>query len=254
MVFTSKGKMYRLLVDDVPVGTNASKGVRIGTLINMDLDESVVAITSLYRKTNAEYVVFITKKGLVKKTSIEEYTKVKRSTGIAAINIKEGDSIANVTFLKDEDLMLITKDGICIHFETKGISPIGRVTAGVKSIKLSEGDEVVVGLPIHNVNDCLAVFTEKGYGKQTKLDEFPTQARGGKGLAVYRPNNVTGPVIGAAMLLIIATIPLVFSGIFKASVSFLGTSIIIIVGVIIETLSKIDSMMVVRNYKGFLND
>ena len=200
MVFTSKGKMYRLLVDDVPVGTNASKGVRIGTLINMDLDESVVAITSLYRKTNAEYVVFITKNGLVKKTSIEEYTKVKRSTGIAAINIKEGDSIANVTFLKDEDLMLITKDGICIHFETKGISPIGRVTAGVKSIKLSEGDEVVVGLPVHNVNDCLAVFTEKGYGKQTKLDEFPVQARGGKGLAVYRPNNVTGPVIGAAML------------------------------------------------------
>ena len=200
MVFTSKGKMYRLLVDNVPVGTNASKGVRIGTLINMDLDESVVAITSLYRKTNAEYVIFVTKNGLLKKTALEEYTKVKRSTGIAAINIKDGDAIANVTFVKDEDMIYITKQGITIHFETKGISPIGRVTAGVKAIKLSEGDEVVVGLPIHNEKDCFGIFTESGYGKQVKLEEFPLQARGGKGVSAYRPNNVTGNVVAAAML------------------------------------------------------
>ena len=200
MIFTNKGKMYRLLVDEVPTGTNASKGVRIGTLIKMDLDEQVVAITSLYRKTNAEYVIFITKNGLIKKSSLEEYTKVKRSTGIAAINIKEGDSIANVTFIKDEDMVLVTKQGMSIHFETKEINPIGRVTAGVKAIKLNENDEVVIGLPIHNNQDCFGVFTIGGYGKQVKLDELPCQARGGKGLSIYRPNNVTKEIISAAML------------------------------------------------------
>ena len=137
MVFTNKGKMYRLLVDNIPTGTNSSKGVRIGTLVNMEPNEKVAAITSLYRKTNAEYVIFITKQGLVKKTELAEYMKVKRSTGIAAINIKDGDELANVTFVKDEDLVLITKNGMSIYFETKDITPIGRVTAGVKGDRKS---------------------------------------------------------------------------------------------------------------------
>ena len=161
MAFTDKGKMFRLLVDNVPVGTNASKGVRIGTLINMEPGEKVIAITSLHRKTDAEFVLFITKQGLIKKTAIEEYMKVKRSTGIAAIKLKEGDSIANVTFVKDEDIILITKKGMSIHFTTKDITPIGRVTAGVKAIKLNEGDEVLGGFPIHKKTDYIATFSEK---------------------------------------------------------------------------------------------
>jgi DNA gyrase subunit A len=183
MIFTDKGKMYRLLVDGVPVGTNASKGVRINTLVNMEPDEKVIAATSLYRKEKMpKYVVFNTKQGLFKKTLLEEYMSVKRSTGIQAIKLKEGDSIANVTFCDEEEFIIVTKQGMSIRFETASVAPIGRVTSGVKSIKLSEGDEVLAGLPIHKTTDQLAVFTKAGYGKKTALDEFPVQGRGGKGL------------------------------------------------------------------------
>ena len=182
MVFTDKGKMYRILVDALPVGTNTSKGVRIGTLINMEPNEKVMAITSLYRKSAAEYVVFITKQGLFKKTLLSEYTSVKRSVGVQAIKLKEGDEIANVTFCNEEEFIVITKQGMSIRFETNAIAPIGRATSGVKSIKLGDGDEVLVGLPIHKTTDSLAVFTKSGYGKKTALDEFPVQGRAGKGI------------------------------------------------------------------------
>ena len=182
MVFTDQGKMYRILVDNLPVGTNVSKGVRINTLVNMEPGEKVIAITSLYRKSQAKYVVFITKQGLFKKTLLEEYLSVKRSTGIQAIKLKDGDSIANVTFCNEEEFILVTKQGMSIRFETAAIAPIGRVTSGVKSIKLSDNDEVLIGLPIHKETDQLAVFTKAGFSKKTSLEEYPIQGRGGKGL------------------------------------------------------------------------
>ena len=200
LVFTDAGQMYRLLVDNVPEGTNSSKGVRIGTLINLQPNEKVVSITSLERKNNKKYVIFITKKGLFKKTLLEEYTKTKRTTGIAAINIKDGDGIANIELMDEEDMIIITKKGMSIHFETKGIAAIGRVTAGVKGINLADDDEVLVGLPIRDKKDTVAVFTALGCAKKTELSEFPTQGRGGKGVVVYRSNPGTGEVIGAAMI------------------------------------------------------
>ena len=195
MFFTDKGKMYRLLVDNVPVGTNASKGGRIGSLINIEPDENVIAMTSLYRKSQADYVIFITKNGLFKKTYLSEYMNTKRSTGIAAINLKEGDSIANVTFANEEDFIILTKQGMSIRFETKEIAPIGRVTAGVKSIKLNEGDEVLTGLPIKHKTDTLATFSASGTARKTSLEEFPVQGRGGKGLKVG-----AGELVGAALI------------------------------------------------------
>ncbi len=200
MLFSNKGKMYRLLVDNIPAGTNISRGVKINSLINAEPDEKIIAITSLYRKTNAEYVVFITKKGLFKKTLLSEYMSVKRSTGIAAINLKEDDTIANVTFVKDEEFIIITKKGMSIHFTSSDIGAIGRVTAGVKSIKLADNDEVIIGLPIHKTTDTLAIFSTKGYGKKIKLDELPLQGRAGKGLAILKPSVVSGDVAAAAMI------------------------------------------------------
>ena len=200
MIFTNKGKMYRLLVDNIPTGTNASKGVRIGTLVNLEPDEKVIAVTSLHRGTDAEYVLFVTKNGLVKKTAISEYTKVKRSTGIAAINLKEGDSIANVTFVKDENIILITKKGMSIHFTTKDITPIGRVTAGVKAIKLNDEDYVIGGFPVHKTTDSIAVISEKGLGKKSPISDFTVQGRGGKGVLIYKPTSSTGDIAGAAMV------------------------------------------------------
>lgn len=200
LLFTSKGKMYKLLIDNIPTGTNTSKGINVNNLVNMESDEKIVAATSLHHKTDAKYVAFFTKKGLIKKTSLEEYTKVKRGTGIAAINIKEGDSLANVTFIADEDIVVVTREGMAIHFPTNEIAPIGRVTAGVKAIKLAEDDEVLVGLPIHKNTDYLAIFTQKGFAKKCSLDDVPLQLRGGKGVIMYKPTDVTGNITSAAMI------------------------------------------------------
>ena len=200
LLFTKEGKMFKIIVDEIPVGTNASKGVHVGNLINMGINDEVIAITSLARSNTAKYVVFFTKRGLIKKTCLEEYTKVKRSTGIAAIKINEGDSIANVEFINEEDILVVTKNGMSIHFESKNINPIGRIAAGVKTIKLDENDEVVVGLPIHSEEDIIAIFSTKGYGKKTSIKEFNLQGRGGKGLVIYRPSVIYGEIAGAAVV------------------------------------------------------
>ncbi|MBQ2348173.1 MAG: hypothetical protein II388_07400 [Clostridia bacterium] len=199
MFFTTKGKMYRTLVDNIPVMDNKSKGADIGTIIGMESDEEVIAMTSLNRKTQPKYVCFITAKGLVKKTELKEYMATKKSNGIAAIKIGDDDSIANVTFLDDEDLVLVTKQGYAIHFETTTIAPIGRVTKGVKSIKLGADDEVLVGLPIKDSADNIGIFVSSGYGKQFAISEIPLQGRGGKGIIITKANeNVQ--VVGAIML------------------------------------------------------
>lgn len=200
LLFTKKGKMFKIVVDEVPVGTNVSKGVYVGTLINMNQDDEVIAITSLARSNTAKYVVFFTKKGLMKKTCLNEYTKIKRSTGIAAIKINENDSIANVEFINEEDILVITKKGMSIHFESKNINPIGRIAAGVKTIKLDENDEVIVGLPISSKEDVIAVFSTKGYGKKVPIKEFVLQGRGGKGLTIYHSSAIYGDVVGATVI------------------------------------------------------
>ena len=200
LLFTNKGKMYKLLVDNIPAGTNASRGVGIGSLINMEPDEKAIAITSLDRKTDKKYVVFMTKQGLIKKTLLEEYTQTKRSTGIQAIKIKDGDSIANIEIMNEEEMIVITKKGMSIRFATNDIAAIGRVTSGVKAIKLDEDDEVLVGLPITNKNSKISIVTSYGYGKKTDIEEFPIQGRAGKGVVIYKVTPSTGNVIGAAMI------------------------------------------------------
>ena len=192
MFFTNKGKMYRTIVDNIPTGTNASKGIAINTIVNLENDERVIAMSSLYRKTNAKYVVFVTKQGLFKKTYIEEYMKTNRNNGIAAIKLKEEDSVVGVTFLDEEDVILITKGGYAIHFETKSINPIGRLTSGVKGIKLSENDEVENILPVHKTTDSIAIIGKDGLGKKMKLSDFPLQGRGGKGIIIYKGADIVG--------------------------------------------------------------
>ena len=200
MVFTNKGKMYRILVDNIPVGTNVSQGVPIKSLIEMEVDEVPTTIYSIYRDTDAKYVLFITKNGLVKKTALEEYTKTKKKTGIAAINIKDGDSIACVHLIKDEPLVLVTKDGMAIRFNSTEIGASGRTTMGVKGITLKKDDKVVMGLPVRNNTDSLAIFSASGLAKKVSIEEFPIQKRAGKGLICYKPNATTGDVVSAALV------------------------------------------------------
>ena len=200
MIFTNKGKLYRLLVDKIPVGTNVSRGTNLATICNFESSEQVCAISSLYRDTNAEYVLFFTKKGMIKKTKISEYRETKKTTGVQAIKFKDpDDEIVDVTFVKDEDVLVVSKQGLAIRFTTKDITPVGRIAAGVKAIKLGENDYVIAGLPIGK-KKYLAVFSEKGLGKMTELVEFPAQARGGKGIYTYKPSAVTGDLMSAILL------------------------------------------------------
>jgi DNA gyrase subunit A len=187
MIFTNKGKMYRLVVNNIPEGTNTSKGTPVRALIEMEADENVATIYSIYRDTDAKYVLFITKKGLVKKTALSEYVGTKKSKGIGAINIKEGDALSAVALVKDEPLIILTKNGYAIKFKIDEISATGRLTAGVKGINLGEDDEVVAALPVRHEEDDIAVFSEKGFGKRVPQKELTLQKRGGKGITVYKP-------------------------------------------------------------------
>lgn len=197
MVFTDKGKMYRILVDNIPVGTNATKGQPIQSLIEMEANEKPTLIYSIYRDTDADFVLFTTKNGLVKKTKLEEYIKTKKKTGLAAINLKEGDSLASVNLIKDEDIIIVTRKGMSIHFSSGEVTPSSRATMGMKGINLGEDDKVVAVLPIRNKEDQLAVFSEKGLGKKVDLSELVKQKRGGKGIICYKPTDASGQIIGA---------------------------------------------------------
>ena len=200
MIFSNKGKMYRLLVNDIPVGTNVSTGQSIKSLINMDIDEEPTVMYSIYRDTDAKYVLFVTKNGLVKKTTLEEYIQTKKKTGIVAINIKEDDELAAVSLVKDEQLILMTSSGTAIRFDSKEVSATSRNTSGVKGINLSKDDYVVSALPLRNANDKLAIFSYGGLAKSINLTELPLQKRAGKGLACYKVSDTTGPVIGATLV------------------------------------------------------
>ena len=195
MIFTNKGKMYRLLVDNIPVGTNKSQGVPINSLVSMEGDEVATTMYSLYRDTDAKYVLFITETGLVKKTALEEFTKTKKKTGIAAIKIKDGDKLASVSLIKNEDIILLTKNGQGIRFKSSEINPSGRVAMGVKGITLKPEDKVVAGLVVRHDTDDLAIFAENGLAKKIKLTELASQKRAGKGVIVYKNNNIASATL-----------------------------------------------------------
>lgn len=195
MFFTTKGKMYRTIADNIPTGTNLTKGVSVNSLIKLDKNEKVIAITSLHRKSTPKYVIFVTKNGMVKKSYLEEYTKTNRNTGIAALNVKENDEVVRIIFQDEEDMILLTKNGMSIKFATKEINPVGRAAMGVKGIKLSEDDEIVAALPIHKTSDTVAIFTENGLGKKVSLEDFPLQGRGGKGTICSKSSIIKGLMI-----------------------------------------------------------
>ena len=199
MVFTGLGKMYKLVVDQVPTGTNSSRGTSIHTLVKMEQHDKVIAITSLARKSTAEYVISVSEQGMVKKTKIEEYAKSKRS-GISAVGLKEDDNIANIVFVKDEQLLLISEKGMSIRFGTDKIGAVGRTAIGVRGMRLAEDDKVVAAMVIKHLTDDVAIFTQYGLAKKTSLKEYPVQGRDGKGTITYKPTDSTGKVVSASLV------------------------------------------------------
>ena len=199
MIFTALGKMYKLVVDQVPTGTNASRGVSAHTLVKMEDHDRVVAITSMKRKSDAKFVVSISEQGYIKKTKIEEYASAKKS-GIAAVGLKDDDAIADIVFMNEEQILLVSQNGMSIRFETKAINSVGRTAVGVRGMKLAEGDKVVAALPITKLTDEVALFTSLGLGKRVQLKDFPVQGRDGKGTICYKPTTSTGVLVSSCLV------------------------------------------------------
>ena len=187
MIFTSEGKMYRLNVDKIPEGTNASRGVNLKTILKLDDKEVIQEIASARGEKPADYVVFFTKNGLVKKTKFEEYVNTKKTTGIQAIKIKDNDELAFVRFMNDDEkIILFTEQGYAIKFTFDDIKPIGRLTSGVKGINLKDGDGIT-GVVNFSSNEGYAVLiTKEGKSKRVPLSEFIIQNRGGRGVMALK--------------------------------------------------------------------
>ena len=183
MVFTDAGTMYKLDVSDIPEG---GKIVPIRSLVSINPKEEPVLIYSIHHDSTAKYLLCVTKSGTVKKTAIGEYTKTVRKTGIPVIKLREGDALAAIALINDEELILASKNGHAIRFSSAEIGASGRTTMGVKGINIGSDDEVKALAVIRDKNDDLGVFTASGLGKRISLSELPVQKRGGKGVIISK--------------------------------------------------------------------
>ena len=181
MVFTNKGNMYRLIVDDIPEGNNTSKGTPVRALISMEPQEEPTIIYSIYRETDDKYIVFVTKQGYVKRTALSDYISVKKKSGIKALNFHENDELVSVFLANQESIILLTKNGYGLRVKGSDFTPTGRVSMGVKGINLRPEDEVICALPVRDETDDLALFTKHGMGRRFALKALPVQGRNLRG-------------------------------------------------------------------------
>jgi len=196
LFFTSKGKVYKLKAYEIPESGRTSKGINLVNLVPLDQDENIQAVISISDMEKDGYLVFATTHGIIKKTTLHDFTNIRKN-GLIALNLKEGDSLLNVKFTRgDADLMLVTKDGYAIKFNEQDIRPMGRTATGVKGISLRSGD-ICVSFDIAVQGEDILVVSENGLGKRTPTEQYKIQNRGGKGLIAYRVNSKTGSVIGA---------------------------------------------------------
>lgn len=175
LVFSNKGKMYSVSIDELPINAK----INVAQLFSFEVGEKATTITSITRQ-KAEYFVFVTKNGMVKKTKSEEY-KLKRGKSIKAINLKEDDEVINVMFLNNEKIGLLTNNGNCIIIDTETINPIGRVSMGVKGIKLNEDDYVIDSKVVKDDDSFLITLTKNGLIKKASMSDFPLCSRATKG-------------------------------------------------------------------------
>lgn len=208
MVFSSFGKVYRLAVNDVPVGTNATRGTSIETLVAMDVGEKFVTLASVDRTApNGQYVWFITKNGVIKKTGLSEYAGMKRKTGVIATTLREGDSLVKVFVAPDSQLIVFTKNGMGLRFDGKNVSASSRTSIGVKAINMNEGDSVADVVYLSGERDIM-IFAQNGIAKRVPLSEFVLQNRAGKGLICHKPGDVVAacPVNDDHMMLVVGDV------------------------------------------------
>lgn len=194
LVFSNQGKMYKILVDDIPTGTNVSKGTPITSLVKMSDTEMPSLIYSVYHETKAKYICLITRNGKIKKTSLEECLNIKKKTGVPVIKLNEGDELISVFLLDEEEILVFNENGKCLHTDTKDIAATGRTAQGVKIMEPG----ILFAIPIRDMKDSVFIISKDGFGKRVSLADFNKTARTGKGVIIYKPEE--HQIAGAAMV------------------------------------------------------
>ena len=197
LFFSNKGKMYKLRGYEIPEAGRTAKGTAIVNLLSLDADEKVSTIIPIQNFSEGKYLLFATKNGLIKKTALTEYVS-SRKTGLQAIALKEDDELIDVKLTDGQDnVVLVTRNGMCITFDEKDVRAMGRVSQGVLGIRVDK-DDCVIGMEsvIRDSKATLLAITENGFGKRTELDEYRVQIRGGKGVITYKVTAKTGKIVG----------------------------------------------------------
>ena len=197
LFFTNKGKLYKLRGYEVPEAGRTAKGTAIVNLLSLDPGEKVSAVIPIQNFADGKYLLMATKNGLIKKTALKEYDTA-RKTGLQGITLKDEDELIGVRLTDGEDnVVLVTRNGLCITFDEKDVRPIGRVAQGVIGMRLDEDDEVIgMESVIAGGKATLLAITENGFGKRTELDEYRVQKRGGRGVITYKITPKTGKLVG----------------------------------------------------------
>ena len=199
LFFSNKGKLYKLRGFEIPEAGRTARGTAIVNLLNLDAGEKISAVIPIQNFAEGKYLLMATKNGLIKKTALTEYNSARR-TGLQGITLKEDDELITVRLTDGEDnVVLVTHEGMCITFDEKEVRPIGRVSQGVIGIRLEDGDEVIgmESVIAGGKGATLLAITENGFGKRTELDEYRVQIRGGKGVITYKITPKTGKLVGA---------------------------------------------------------
>jgi len=197
LFFTNKGKLYHLRGYEIPEAGRTAKGTAIVNLLSLDAGEKVSAVIPIQNFAEGKYLLMATKNGLIKKTALKEYDST-RKTGLQGITLKDDDELIAVRLTDGEDnVVLVTRNGMCITFDEKEVRPIGRVSQGVIGIRMDDDDEVIgMESVIAGGKATLLAITENGFGKRTELDEYRVQIRGGKGVITYKITQKTGKLVG----------------------------------------------------------
>ena len=199
LFFTNKGKVYRLNAYEIPEGKRQAKGTAIVNLLQLGSDEKIATVISLDSDSNQEYLLLATKNGIVKKTKREEFKNINKS-GLIAIGLREDDELIGVRATDgNEEVILVTKEGMSIRFDENDIRHMGRTAMGVKGISLNPNDQVVA-MNLCSEGNELLVVSENGFGKRTSIDEYRAQIRAGKGIKTYNIADKTGDIVGAQMV------------------------------------------------------
>ena len=214
LFFTNRGKVYRLKAYQVPMMDRTARGTAVVNLLQLDPDEVVEAVIDTQEFVADEYLLFVTRKGVVKKTTFTEYDKT-RSNGLIAINLREGDELVRVIQVgENDDIVLVSKRGQAIRFSGSQVRPMGRSAGGVRGMRLKENDVVVAAVATpENDRRHLLTVTEGGYGKRTPIGAYPRKGRGTMGVKGIKLTEAKGTsVVGARMVDLEDEIILVSSG------------------------------------------